>query len=84
MVKKPLGEGVQRKLKEGIGLMWIFMISLTLEGVNREIKRGKFQVPFGEMRFETIKSGCIARLRGRGKEEKEGLLESMRSSKQKG
>jgi hypothetical protein len=55
-------------------LMWIFLISLTLVGVNREIKRGRFQEPFGEMMFETINSGFADRLRGRREGEKKGAV----------
>jgi hypothetical protein len=68
--KRPLEEGVHRKLDEGIGLMWIFRISKTLEVVNRETRRGKFQWPFEEMRSETFKSGTSNRLWGRGEGEK--------------
>jgi hypothetical protein len=53
----PLEDGVERKLDERIGLMCIFMISSTLEVVNRETKRGKFQWPFEEMRSETFRPG---------------------------
>jgi hypothetical protein len=55
--KIPLEDGVERKLDERVGLMCIFMISSTLEVVNRETKRGKFQWPFEEMRSETFRPG---------------------------
>jgi hypothetical protein len=45
--------------------MGIFKISLTQGVVNKETRRGRFQLPFGEIRSETIKSRLEDLLRGR-------------------
>jgi hypothetical protein len=74
VVKRPLEEGVHRKLEEGLGEMWIFKISRTLDVVKMETRRGKFHWPFEEIRLETFRSRRTDKLWGRGKEFEERYL----------
>jgi hypothetical protein len=63
--KIPLGEGVQRS-ELGLGWILIFWISLTLEGSNREVIRGRFHTALEVMRSDMTR---FVRVLGKRKSE---------------
>ena len=73
MENEPLKDGVQRKEEDKEWLIGIFRIYLTQEGVNKEMRRERFQESL-EIKSETIKSGNKVMLNGREAEEKKGKV----------